>query len=102
MNHTTETALRASIAHWEDVVMDPVNTDVGASYCALCREFHEWFNRDIEKTCSGCPVYEFTGDDLCGSTPYGDYDDAVYAKEDETELRRLATLELEFLKSLLP
>lgn len=101
MDNRTETALRASIKHWEDIVKDPVNANIGASNCALCREFHIWFNPEMDATCVGCPVFEFTGDDMCGSTPYYDFEDARDVGASEPELRRIATRELEFLKSFL-
>lgn len=102
MDKRTETALRASIAHWEGVVRDPVNADIGPKACALCQMSSWTATGNIETRCNGCPVKAHTGMNGCHDTPYSVFEDAYDAGEDELELRRLATLELEFLKSLLP
>lgn len=101
MDKRTETALRASIAHWEDVVRDPLSTEIGPKACALCAVY----NDPPGSGCDGCPVYMESGGTFCIGTPYEEYAreiDAFEDGDDEPELRRLATLELEFLKSLLP
>lgn len=104
MNPTTETALRASIAHWEDVVRDPVNANVGRSACALCMMFnnpHEDKPRTRADDCKGCPVSDMTGEKWCDGSPYYDFENAA-DEDDIIGMRSAAVAELEFLKSLLP
>lgn len=104
MNPTTETALRASIAHWEDVVKDPVNANVGRSTCALCMMFNSPFEdryRLRGTECDGCPVSERTGEKWCDGSPYEAFSEAD-ERDDEDAMRAAAVAELEFLKSLLP
>lgn len=104
MNHTTETALRASIDHWEDVVRDPVGAKIGPGECALCR----LFNSPLGSGCDGCPVAKETGEKFCEGTPFEEFEcryevlDGEEDLEDIRDLRCLASAELEFLKSLLP
>jgi hypothetical protein len=104
MEVETLTALRESIAHWEDAVRDPVNTRFGPAACALCMVF----NNPPGSGCDGCPVYEYTGCEFCEGTPYVIFNeryedvDGKETLEDIRDLRCLASAELEFLKSLLP
>ena len=101
MDEETREALEASIAHWQEVVRNPYETDVGVSECALCRKFnHTWARWD--DCCAGCPVRDRTGKSSCYGTPL-----YAFLKERKVgawpnEQAKLAQAELDFLISLRP
>jgi len=105
MDAKTETALRASIKHWEENVAaaTPEEASTEPGDCALCHKFC----RDYYDHCVGCPIFEKTGMKFCDGTPYEDAysalrdwtDGRVY---DESAFRAAAQRELDFLRSLLP
>ena len=123
MDEKTETALRASIKHWEENVAAEKPSEASAlgSSCALCIKFN---NRD---GCEGCPVAE-AGHPACAGSPWEDaYETlalwrAAVANEKEGHIglgaaiaamvpasteapenwRKAAQAELDFLRSLLP
>lgn len=104
-------ALLDSIAHWQDVVDDPVNTKTGPHDCALCEVFNNDF-RGAGTECQGCPVMEKTGKSFCKGSPYGTFagrrmdfgkngiEGCFRVTVDD--LRLAARNELEFLQDLLP
>ena len=98
MNAETLAALRGSIRKWRGIVAGRV-VDQGCENCPLCQLF--FLKND---NCGGCPVFNKTGLDLCGGTPYGTWSGTgdTYKTATTPELKRLAQAELDFLKSLLP
>jgi hypothetical protein len=87
MDEKTLTALKESIAKWEERAAGDHHGKLGLSNCPLCELFHP--------NCkSGCPVAQKTGDYYCIGSPYHTYNC------DRTDLN--ARAELDFLKSLLP
>lgn len=98
MDDWTLDALRGSIAKWEAIV-DGTGEDLGTSNCPLC---HEFYNNG----CVGCPVSAATGKPRCGGTPYDDYDDSVYERDDDGpeahEADEAAVRMRDFLVGLLP
>lgn len=93
-----QSLLQGSIKKWEDIVAG-TGEDRGSQNCPLCQEFLD--NVD----CDGCPVAQRAGIGHCENTPYWAFYDAaggLYKKADTPELKALARVELDFLKSLLP
>lgn len=89
-------ALKASIAHWEDVCGSPDSgtafSKIGRSTCACCRRY---WNRG----CHGCPIFTYTGFDSCKGTPFDDaYFDSALG---DVGWRRTARRELAFLRRVL-
>ena len=100
MNRATLTALKESIEHWrrmEEGRRKP-GESIGAPSCALC----QLFNCDILDNCEGCPVFERTGQDSCGGTPYREAVIAFSAGYDSRAFKIAARHEREFLENLLP
>ena len=104
MDAETLAALRASIQHWRENVEaeTPENASIDAYDCALCKKFASGFT----DACLGCPVFERTGTELCGGTPYKeafhawcDWEIGIATRE---KWRSAAQAELDFLISLLP
>lgn len=99
MNKKTLTALRKSIAHWEEnlAANDPFDVYTTSDYCALCDAFHG---------CIGCPVAERAGDTECDNTPWVNAHDAKHAWKygygTKRQFRNACRAEIKFLKSLLP
>lgn len=105
MDEKTLTALRGSIAKWRAIV-DGTGTDDGPRNCPLCKMFllgrdGMIFSRDSDR-CKGCPIPEKTGHISCDDTPYWPYVEAEENGAEDSELRKLAQAELDFLISLLP
>lgn len=109
MDDRTLAALDASILHWEQNLDAEKSDDarVGMEDCALCGMFVE--GRDPDDACSGCPVRDRTGEDMCEETPYA----AAYfawrrwdvPPEDHAlraVFRSRAQKEIDFLRSLRP
>lgn len=110
MDEKTLNALKGSIAKWERIVRYGA-AECGYHDCPLCHLF-------ADEECKGCPVAEQTKDKACVGSPYhaartamqvplgvprGDRRHPAGARIPRTkEARRLARLELEFLKSLIP
>lgn len=103
-------ALDASILHWEQNLAAEKSDDVRVDMkdCALCDMFVE--SRGPDDACSGCPVRDRTGEDMCEETPYV----AAYfawrrwwnvSSEDHAlraVFRSRAQEEIDFLRSLRP
>jgi len=103
MDEDTLTALKESIAHWEENAADPENALIGVSSCPLCRKFHKNYRNDGKPSCTGCPVFLHTGKSYCRSTPYHSLDRlAEFLPETVENDRILCQREVNFLKSLLP
>ena len=105
MDAKTETALRASIKHWEENVAaaTPNEASTQPEDCALCR----MFAIGAQDRCGGCPVAESTGVDSCCNTPYENADFILKrwhfgAIDGQSAFRDAAQAELDFLRSLLP
>lgn len=95
MDERTLTALKGSIAKWEDIVAGVIADD-GANNCPLCRLFHwQYGGKGAAERCDGCPVKAATGNPACVGSPYDDYEENGERIED-------AEAELEFLRGLLP
>lgn len=98
--HSTVTALKASIAHWERLATgtNAPGEGVLADDCALCHEF-------LSGGCKDCPVFTFSGRQMCRGTPYYGAKSArgMYACSDENKqlFREKAALEVEFLNDVL-
>lgn len=101
MNAKALNGLKGSIKKWKAIV-NKTGVDKGASNCPLCQLYAAY-------ECEGCPIFEKTDMLGCDATPYDEwrgYTDS-YAKRgyikviDDVSLK-LAQVELEFLKSLLP
>jgi hypothetical protein len=108
MTTKARNALRKSIAHWKRLATSQRRQGDAptADNCALCLIYSLPESVKEKDNCAGCPVYAATGRRRCRSTPF-------YAAADEwhhtwfydlvtPEFRRLAGLELKFLRSLLP
>jgi hypothetical protein len=107
MNHTTLTALKQSIAHWERLVSGNrlSNEYIGIYDCALCLKF-------FDDGCVGCPVYEKTGEPFCDGSSFMQAHNIIYILRlkglfkqealDSPEFKAAAQEELDFLRSLLP
>lgn len=105
MDDRTLSALKASIAHWEEVAeaTHPANMYIGPSACALCTAF---------PSCVGCPVFAVTWEKRCKKTPYYEVVEArerwhtmgfiVARQKLREDFRAAAQKELDFLRSLLP
>jgi hypothetical protein len=92
--------LEVSIEKWQDIV-DGKGEFLGRTNCALCERFyHAGF---FISNCNTCPVRLRTGESFCAGTPLEDYEAYTdFLFPSEQELKRLAQLELDFLKSLRP
>lgn len=118
MNEKLE-ALLKSINHWIDVVVDPVNTKIGAPECALCQRGAEAQKASLaakvrlpHHVCHDCPVAAKTGKGYCINTPYAAFSEAMEDYKTTASpapapvafmrLRKLAAEELRFLVSLVP
>ncbi len=104
MDAETLEALKGSIAKWEGIV-GGTGQDMGASNCPLCHMFNKIAGASL--SCAGCPVAEATGAFGCDGSPYVAYEEHTYSCEYDgpgecPRCARLATAELDFLKSLLP
>lgn len=114
MDERTREALEKSIKHWEENVAaeTPEQARTAAADCALCEAF--CIRPRSSAACVGCPVYEATGEILCGDTPYNRADLALNtwvhstgyggeaAADARESWRKAAQAELDFLKSLRP
>ena len=94
-------AYKEVLAHWTRLSngTEGENEEPDALSCDFCTLFlsHPSGNGNLD--CSGCPIFEYTGKKYCYGTPYWD----VYGarkEENPAEFKRLAKIELEFLKSL--
>ncbi len=101
----TEAALYGSIVKWEKIVAGN-GEDNGVDNCPLCQRFVVNADGDFSG-CEGCPVRNATGSSGCEGSPYDEwayYMDKVRAKMPnkvfDDESRRLAQVELDFLRSL--
>jgi hypothetical protein len=105
MNSKTLEALQGSIHKWERIVAGE-GRDFGPLDCPLCEVFNSTFfetERPGLPACTGCPVKEATQRSGCAGSPYEPYAAAVASGEvRQAVLQRLAQVELDFLKSLLP
>ena len=66
MDAATREALEGSIRKWEAVV-EGSGADEGGSNCPLCVLAD---SRNEDGGCAGCPVFEATGEEECGDTPF--------------------------------
>ncbi len=64
---TKKRALQLSIRKWEFLAKNKDVEDGGSRTCALCF-LHSNDYPDI--VCVGCPIFNYTGFDLCFGTPY--------------------------------
>ena len=113
------TALKQSIEHWRRLATGQRKPDesVGASHCALCREFNPAkmpIGKSYSDRCGGCPVAESgigSSRVFCTDTPWVSIEQIIdghslpsttLAWVDSPEARALAAEELAFLESLLP
>lgn len=100
MSKRTLRALRGSIKKWENI-REGEEEDWGSYNCPLCGLF-------ITSFCKGCPVRHRTKEQLCKNSPYTSWlrhIESKHGKPYEVQCptcKRLATAEIEFLKSLLP
>ena len=108
MNQQALTALRGSIAHWENNLAAKSPAEVSTRWrdCPLCVSFIER-DEDWGSGCRSCPVYAFTGEQYCHETPFEAAENALENwSEDmpgsEADWQAAAQAELDFLKSLLP
>lgn len=103
MNARTLRALKGSIKKWENIITG-VGVDLGPTNCALCRQFNVYDERQDTVDCTGCPVFDHTGQHGCHGTPYDEWSDHdfIRVRDDLPESLRIAKDELKFLKSLLP
>jgi len=65
-------ALDISILHWHENVGKAIKNEpilLGSRYCALCNKYQKG-KAGTMSTCDGCPVKQYTGEDLCAHTPY--------------------------------
>ena len=106
-------ALELSIEKWEGIIAG-TETDRGGLNCPLCIEYCNEDDDDDEEhyyTCLGCVVYQKTGEDQCGNSPWEDWNRHHNEKHSTIlrgmnheieckECERLAEAELEFLISL--
>jgi hypothetical protein len=100
MNPETLKALKASIRHWERILIG-TDIEIGPKHCALCRKFRRY--RLPSGGCCKCPVCRRTGFYACNETPYRDFASAwVFPHKHNESTIILAWKELEFLRSLLP
>lgn len=110
MDKRTLTALKTSIAHWQEISVATRKTmpRIGGNTCALCIEFN---HRKSDEDCLGCPVREKTNYPYCQNSPYEKVEElfsnfgAQTLIDDNTHIstfRRAAKRELDFLISLLP
>ena len=109
MNEKTRKALEASIKHWEKNVSakTPDDVKVNSKDCALCQLF---IGLDGSKQwCTGCPVYNYTGEIEYNGTPYNIARDGLddwKCDPDDIELKaawhNAAQDELDFLILLRP
>ena len=99
MDESTLAALHGSIKKWEAIVAG-TRKDEGPTNCPLCLVFHPDFRADGKSHCEGCPV-AIAGYRGCTNDEYTAYCDAE-EYEDRERMHAVATLELAFLKSLLP
>ncbi len=107
MKAETLKALKGSIRKWKRIVKG-TGADEGYDNCPLCKIF----NTGKDNSCEGCPIMKKVGIDSCDSTPHETWllhhhlNHALYCPNkvhtDCDDCKRLATAELEFLKSLLP
>jgi hypothetical protein len=102
MDDIALTALKESIAHWEENLADPENAHAGYSSCALCSEYDVGGGGD----CKGCPVAEQHADlrnRSCRGTPWLIAYNAIHVNKRTSAYRNLAIgAELDHLKKLLP
>jgi hypothetical protein len=106
MTPSTLRALKGSIAKWQKIV-DGKGKDEGSTNCPLCTKF----NKGADE-CAGCPVRNKTTRRFCNGTPFIDWSHHHNDKHsnyfglvlhlDCPTCTRLAQVELDFLKGLLP
>jgi hypothetical protein len=113
MDKRTLAALQGSIKKWEGIVAG-TGKDEGIYNCPLCTVFlDEGAEEGEQVSCYGCPVSIAVQNTGCEDTPYdewADHQNIVHAKAPFRfpcfcvcpECTRLAQIELDFLKSLLP
>jgi hypothetical protein len=102
---TTLEAIDASIKKWKANTKVADLTDARISYkdCPLCHKFHEYYNaknREAERSCMGCPIYEYSGFRFCQGTPY---EQAEVQREDYEDLEAFkiaAQREVDFLEKV--
>ena len=116
MDERTETALRASIKHWEENVAaaTPNEASTQPEDCALCR----MFAIGARDRCGGCPVAD-AGYPGCDGSPWGRAWEGLEIWRAAVDMeaqgrgnaktaaapknwRKAAQAELDFLRSLLP
>ncbi len=101
MTKLQRAVLQLSIDHWQDLYNRSVDggkielNDVSSDNCACCEV---WNDRSWENPCTGCPIRDYTGEDLCLATPY--YTARESIKEGIYVIRHTGE-ELNFLKKVL-
>ena len=100
MHPKTLTALQNSIEHWARLATSKRNLseDIYAEDCALCSMFHE----SLSDHCTTCPVKERTGQPYCEGTPWRTVERTTYYGYNSKQFLEAASIQLAFLKSLLP
>ncbi len=105
MNKETLEALKGSIEKWRKIRFEG-EIDQGSDNCPLCQLLR--FNDDgmNPESCRKCPVYQKTKRPFCEGSPYDTWCDLCDVDElsqaNTPPKKRQATLEIKFLKSLLP
>ena len=93
--------IKRSIEKWEFIAAliafgIRVYSDGGIETCALCLAYNQL---DQDWDCTGCPVYEDSGERHCQGTPYEDFVETSCVKTDER--LSLANQEVGFLQGVL-
>jgi hypothetical protein len=101
MKDETLTALKASIAHWQNNVDDPENSSINAKDCALCMRFIDGCTKKSSTGIEQCPVAIKSRCNGCCNTPY-EYIERNKSDLSTEDFVTEAQKELDFLKSLLP
>lgn len=99
MTKTTLKLLKRAIAHWWRMANGKSKRGElpEGEQCDLCVRFM------VAGNCTGCPVKQKTGENLCADTPFHDAWSAYVLKgKGSAAFKAAAKKELAFLKSLLP
>jgi len=104
MKDETLKALKLSINHWERLTngKEEEGESIDANHCELCGIFLAYEDPCMSENWDLCPVYEETGRKFCVDSPYVAAQHEFFRSGKTPEFRRLAGIELEFLRSLLP
>lgn len=90
-------ALKASIKKWKKnlkLVERKELPILGGHDCPCCRVYKD-------PPCEGCPVFEYTGNDQCYGTPYGQVCNEAVENPDWRALKAAVVDEVHFLEKVL-